>query len=68
MRDTPHLSFGLGTHFCLGAPLTRLEARLGLDALLRRRPTLVEQSVTHVQLAFTCSVQHLRVRPGDPQH
>lgn len=35
-----HLSFGLGVHFCLGAPLARLEARIALRALLRRCPDL----------------------------
>jgi len=39
MRDhTESLSFGKGTHFCLGASLARLEARVGLEAVLRRFP------------------------------
>ncbi|WP_372498223.1 cytochrome P450 [Streptomyces marispadix] len=35
-----HLSFGHGVHFCLGAPLARMEARTALPALFERFPEL----------------------------
>lgn len=40
-RDpNPHVTFGLGIHFCLGAPLARLELNTALPALARRFPDL----------------------------
>ncbi|MGV0853809.1 cytochrome P450 [Mycolicibacterium phlei] len=33
-----HLSFGRGTHFCLGASLARVEARVALEEILKRWP------------------------------
>jgi len=35
-----HMAFGLGVHFCLGAPMARLEARVAMDALISRLPEL----------------------------
>ena len=39
-EDLRHLAFGHGIHFCLGAPLARMEGQLALGALLQRFPEL----------------------------
>ena len=39
-HPNPHLSFGLGLHYCIGAPLARLELRHALAALLTHVPDL----------------------------
>jgi cytochrome P450 len=49
-----HLAFGFGIHYCLGAPLARLEGQIAIAALLRRSPDL--------RLAVTPG--ELRWKPG----
>ena len=58
-----HLAFGYGTHFCLGAPLARSEARHVLAALLARFGRL--ERVAPIELArtnFIRTVRSLRIR------
>jgi cytochrome P450 len=39
-RDSKHVAFGRGSHYCLGAPLARLETEIALATLVRRLPGL----------------------------
>ena len=54
--DTRHLAFGRGSHYCLGAPLARLEAQIALGTLFRRLPGL--------RLAVPRSELEWRATPG----
>jgi cytochrome P450 len=63
--EGPHLAFGYGIHFCLGAALARLEGRVALEEILRRWPAW-EVDVDRGEMAHTASVRgwgYLPVRP-----
>ncbi len=51
--ENPHLAFGLGIHMCIGASLARMEARVGLNALLDQ----------FVDLALAPGYEYQRVEP-----
>jgi cytochrome P450 len=59
-----HLAFGHGVHFCLGAPLARLEARIALAALLSRLPGLTlapEARLERMESTIVYGLKELRV-------
>jgi cytochrome P450 len=58
-----HLAFGHGIHFCLGAPLARLEARIALDALLSRLPGLSLAQGAHLERMESTIIYGLKALP-----
>lgn len=45
-----HAAFGYSVHYCIGAPLARLESRIGMNLLLKRLPNLRRDPENPVQL------------------
>ncbi len=61
----PHLAFGIGQHFCLGATLARLEIRCLFEALLRRFPEMTPTGeVERLESNYVNGIVSLQVRTG----
>jgi cytochrome P450 len=65
-RNPQHLGFGIGSHFCLGANLARMEMRVAFEQVLQRmpnmaytrggpefRPSPLVRSCTHMWVSYT---------------
>ena len=63
MRDpNPHLAFGIGPHFCLGANLARMEVKLVFQELLARLPDIVidpDAQLDRGESSLVIALQHL---------
>ncbi|MGA9174593.1 MAG: cytochrome P450 [Thermoactinomyces sp.] len=63
-KPNPHLSFGFGIHFCLGAPLARLEAKVALEVMSNRLKEMrLKQGVQQepIQSTFVYGFKHLPI-------
>ncbi|WP_253738940.1 cytochrome P450 [Halohasta salina] len=67
-QPNQHLSFGYGTHYCLGAPLARLEAKLALRSLLDRFETVepVDTDLQPIRSSFIYGVEEYPLRGHQP--
>ena len=62
-EPNPHLGFGIGVHFCLGASLARLEMRVMFEELLRRLPDVeLDGPVARLRSNFINGIKSMPVR------
>ena len=66
-RNPAHLAFGIGSHFCLGANLARMEMRVAFEELLRRIPDMEYAEggpvIKPSSLVRTCAEMKVRFTP-----
>jgi len=63
-NPNPHLTFNYGIHFCLGAPLARLEGEIAIGEAIKRMPTLAlaQQSYDYMDTMVMRGVWSMPVR------
>lgn len=62
-EPNPHVSFGAGIHFCIGAPLARLEMLIAFQTLFKRLPKLALAATPHYKDSYHFhGLEELRVR------
>lgn len=64
--DNRHLAFGLGAHYCLGAPLARLEGRIALERLFRRLPEAMPAALAWRSGVLFRGLRSLPIAAGRP--
>lgn len=62
-NPNPHVAFGSGIHFCLGASLARLEAKIVLDAVLKHFPNLRIDPIAKIEFIPSMSVLGVKSLP-----
>lgn len=62
-NPNPHLAFGNGIHFCLDAPLVRLEGKIVLKAVLERLPNLQIDPTATLELMPSNDVHGVKALP-----
>jgi cytochrome P450 len=62
-KPNPHLAFGIGTHFCMGSHIARLEVRVTLEEFLRRFPNVsLAGTPERLESNFISSIKRLPIR------
>jgi cytochrome P450 len=58
-----HIAFGAGVHFCLGAPLSRLEATIALQIMLKRLPNIQRIKTVPLEIKISQTLYALKHVP-----